>query len=77
MKSVMRLIEAVGRRDRPATIAERLKDAPVERLEVEIARMLREHSFTTVRAAFTELLEWAPVEDFPRLREIFRKRFAN
>ena len=77
MKSFTRLIEVFGNRDRSATLLERLKEIPLERLDDEIARLTRKHGFSDVRAAFIDLLGVAPLEHFPVLRIVFMKHFAH
>jgi hypothetical protein len=76
VKSVTRWIEANSKRTTAAAL-ERLKEAPIERLDAEVACLLRLHGFAAVRSAFVELLEWAPLQDFPALRDVFRQRFAH
>jgi hypothetical protein len=77
MKSVTRWMETHGKRRGAAEVLARLKDTPIERVDVAVASLLRTHGFVAVRAAFVELLEWAPLEDFPVLRAVFRERFAH
>jgi hypothetical protein len=73
----MRLIEVFGKRDTSANLLERLKETPIELLDREVSRSLREHSFTDVRLACIELLKVAPLEHFPMLRVVFVKHFAH
>jgi hypothetical protein len=77
MKSVKRLIEFFGSRDRSTTLLDRLRETPPQRLDAEVARLKREHGFSDVRAAFIGLLGVAPLEHFPMLRIVFMKHFSH
>jgi hypothetical protein len=77
VKSVTQWIEAHGKRRGAVEVLARLEEAPIGRLNAEVARLLRTHGFAAVRSALIELLEWAPREDFPALRDVFRERFAH
>jgi len=77
MKSITRWIGVFGRRDRTVTLAERLKETPLEGLDAEVGRLSRAHGYTEVRAAFIELLGVAPLAHFAVLRTVFMKHFAH
>jgi hypothetical protein len=77
MRSVLRVIEVFGKRPRVTSLADRLKETPIEHLEREVARSLREESFDDMRLALIELLKVAPLEHFPVLRIVFMKHFTH
>ena len=77
MKSVTEWVEAHGKRRGAVEALAQLRETPIERLDAEMARLLRTHGFAAVRSALIDLLEWAPREDFPALRDVFRERFAH
>jgi len=77
MKNVLRVIEFFGKRPRATSLAERLKETPIEHLGREVAHSLSEESFDDVRLALIELLKVAPLEHFPVLRIVFMKHFTH
>jgi hypothetical protein len=77
VKSVTQWIEAHGKRRGAVEVLAQLEDMPLERRDAGVSCLLRTHGFAAVRSAFIELLEWAPREDFPALRDVFRERFAH
>lgn len=77
MKNALRVLKFFGKHPRVTSLADRLKETPIEHLEREIARSLHHESFDDVRLALIELLKVAPLEHFPVLRIVLIKHFTH